>query len=86
MKKTFLTLALAALALMPQALQAKVEHLLPKPQQITVNEGAAPFALGGSVTISYNGGAAQCELLEEFFTQNGCTLGQGGTTDRKSVV
>ena len=86
MKKTFLTLAFAALALMPQALQAKVEHLLPKPQQITVTEGAAPFALGGAVTISYNGGAAQCELLEEFFTQNGCTLGQGGTTVRVDIV
>ena len=86
MKKVLLSLAMAVALMAPTALQAKVKHLLPKPQQVTVNEATTPFALGGSVTISYNGGAAKCELLEEFFTQNGCTLGQGGTTVRVDIV
>ena len=86
MKKVLLSLAMAMVLMVPSALQAKVQHLLPKPQKVTVNEGDAPFALGGSVTISYNGGAAKCELLEEFFTQNGCTLGHGGTTVRVDIV
>ena len=86
MRKYILSAVIALMTCLPLSMMAKVEHLLPKPQQITVNEGAAPFALGGSVTISYNGGAAKCELLEEFFTQNGCTLDQGGTTVRVDIV
>ena len=61
----------------PSSMQAKVEHLLPRPQQVTVNGGEA-FALGRNVTINYSAGTAKCELLEEFFTSNGCTIAEGG--------
>ena len=78
MKKRILTLAMAAMVLLPGAMQAKVQHLLPKPQQVTATENVAAFALGGSVTINYSGGAEKCALLEEFFTSNGCTLAEAG--------
>ena len=78
MKKSILTLAMAAMVLLPGAMQAKVQHLLPKPQQATATENVAAFALGGSVTINYSGGAEKCALLEEFFTSNGCTLAEAG--------
>ena len=78
MKKRILTLAMAAMVLLPDAMQAKVQHLLPKPQQVTATENVAAFALGGSVTINYSGGAEKCTLLEEFFTSNGCTLAEAG--------
>ena len=71
-------MAMAAILMAPLALQAKVQHLLPKPQQITATENVAVFTLGGNVTISYSGGAAKCDLLEEFFTSNGCTLTESG--------
>lgn len=71
----------------PSALQAKVKHLLPKPQQITATENAAALTLGGTVTISYSGGAKKCDLLEEFFTSNDCTLEEsGGTSVNVSLV
>ena len=69
---------MAAMVLLPGAMQAKVQHLLPKPQQVTATENVAAFALGGSVTINYSGGAEKCALLEEFFTSNGCTLAEAG--------
>ena len=78
MKKKLFAVAMAAILLAPSALQAKVKHLLPKPQQITATENVAAFTLGGNVTISYSGGAAKCDLLEEFFTSNGCTLTESG--------
>ena len=49
-------------------------------QQITATENAAPLTLGGTVTISYSGGAKKCDLLEEFFTTNGCNLAESGGT------
>ena len=69
---------LTALVCSPLSVQAKVEHLLPRPQQVTVTENAAAFALSGNVTINYAEGVEQCSLLEEFFTSNGCTLAEGG--------
>ena len=78
MKKRLMTLAMAMMLMAPSALQAKVQHLLPRPQQITATENVAAFALGGSVTISYSAGAEKCALLEEFFTSNGCTLAESG--------
>ena len=78
MRKRLLAMAMAAILMAPLALQAKVQHLLPKPQQITATENVAAFTLGGNVTISYSGGAAKCDLLEEFFTSNGCTLAESG--------
>ena len=58
--------------------QAKVVHLLPKPQRVTVTENAAPFTLSGNVTVAYADGAARCELLEEVFTKAGCELVPSG--------
>ena len=37
------------------------------------------FELGRTVNITYNG-ATPCALLEELFTDNGCTLAEGGAT------
>ena len=71
-------MAMATMLLMPSVLQAKVKHLLPKPQEITATEDVAAFSLNGSVTINYSEGAEKCALLEEFFTSNGCTLTQSG--------
>ena len=79
-------LALVALVLcLPTAMQAKVEHLLPKPQQVTVTPGVA-FALSGAVSINYADGVAPCELLEEVFTENGCTIATGGKAVNVSYV
>lgn len=79
-------LAFAALLLcLPLTLQAKVEHLLPKPQQVTVTPGVA-FALSGSVSINYAEGVAPCALLEEVFTENGCSIAQGGKAVNVSYV
>lgn len=58
--------------------QAKVVHLLPKPQSIAVTENAVPFMLSGNVTVAYADGAARCELLEEVFTNAGCALVPAG--------
>ncbi len=80
MKKHFLKAAFAMMLALPMAVQAKVEHLLPKPQQVTVTQGST-FALNGSVAVNYSDGAQQCALLEEFFTSNGCTI----ATDGKAV-
>ena len=64
MKKVLLSLAMAMALMTPSALQAKVKHLLPKPQHITATENAAALTLGGTVTISYSGGAEKCDLRE----------------------
>ncbi|MBR6691638.1 MAG: exo-alpha-sialidase [Bacteroidaceae bacterium] len=73
--KRLLTSTFIALALcLPHAVQAKVTHLLPKPQKVEVTSGT-PFALGRTVTIT---DPTNCSLLEEFFTGNGCTVADGG--------
>ena len=84
MRKFFSATIVALMVLLPSVLQAKVEHLLPRPQQVTVTEGS--FDLGRPVTISYLDGAAKCELLEEFFTSNGCTIAEGGAAVNVSLV
>ena len=73
-------LALVAMVMcLPLTMQAKVEHLLPKPQQIEVqNQGTVAFQLSGAVSINYADGATQCALLKEVFTENGCTVATGG--------
>ena len=87
MKKRFLTLAMAMATLAPMALQAKVEHLLPRPQQITASAGAEAFVLSGSVSVNYSEGAEKCDLLEEVFSKNGCSVVQsGGKTVNVSLV
>ncbi len=72
MKQRLTLLVLLALfALIPSA-EAKVIHLLPKAQSVTLAEGAAPFALGRAVSIT---DPTNCVLLNRFFTEEaGCTL------------
>ena len=67
---------------LPQATQAKVNHLLPKPQKVEISGGNA-FALGRPVTIT---DPTDCALLQEFFTNNGCTIAEGGTPVRVTIV
>ena len=62
-KKSFLAL-IALILCLPCTVQAKVEHLLPKPQEVVVTPGVA-FALSGAVSINYADGVAQCELLDK---------------------
>lgn len=78
MKKTLLSVALACLTFLPSPLHAKVQHLLPRPQMISATENVAAFLLKGKVTINYSGGAESCPLLEDFFTDNGCSLAKSG--------
>ena len=56
MKKKLFAVAMAAILLAPSALQAKVKHLLPKPQQITATAATADkipiFAFLGNVLIT----------------------------------
>ena len=81
MKKKLLTLAVAGMLLAPQAMQAKVEHLLPKPQEITAPSGA--LALGGMVTID---DPTNCVALQEFFKSVDCTIGDGGLPVKVTIV
>ena len=74
-----------ALVCLPMTMQAKVEHLLPKPQQVKAGGGNS-FQLTGNVTITYSNEAQYCALLEEFFTTNGCTLAEGGKQVNVSLV
>ena len=78
---------MTAMALMPSALQAKVQHILPRPQQITATENVVAFKLKGKVSINYTNGAKPCALLEEFLTSNGCKLvPNGGKSVNVSMV
>ena len=78
-----LSFALIALMLcLPLTLQAKVEHLLPKVHSLKVANGL-PFALGRAVTITdVNNTAA----LKKVFTDNGCTIAEGGATVTVQMV
>ncbi len=81
--KRFLSATLIALmALLPSMTQAKVTHLLPKPHSVVESDGAA-FALGRKVTITDETG---CVALQKFFTDNGCTIGDGGATVNVTIV
>ena len=85
MKKTLLIAAMAMMAAAP--LSAKVQHILPRPQQITATENVAAFKLKGKVSINYANGAKACALLEEFLTSNGCKLvPSGGKAVNVSMV
>ena len=85
MKSILQKSALALMLCLPLSLQAKVEHLLPKPQEVTVTTGTT-FSLNGAVSINYAEGVGTCALLEEFFTQNGCTLAEGGKAVNVTLV
>ncbi|MEE1222028.1 MAG: hypothetical protein UHL07_00630, partial [Bacteroidaceae bacterium] len=74
MRKILLTLAAAGFLLAPQKMQAKVTHLLPRPQQVATQTGT--FALGGTVSIT---DPTNCKALQEFFKSVGCTIADGGT-------
>ena len=76
MKHLLYTLAIASGSLLALNANAKVGDLLPRPHQIELTAGAAPFALQRTVAITDPTG---CTYLKNFFTANGCT-------DRKSVV
>ena len=81
--KRIKTTALLLLALcLPLAVQAKVTHLLPKPQQVEVKSGAS-FALGRTVTIT---DPTDCTLLQKFFTDNGCAIADGGAKVTVAIV
>lgn len=81
--KRFLSATLIALiVLLPSMVQAKVTHLLPKPHSVVESDGAA-FALGRKVTITDETG---CVALKKFFTDNGCTIGEGGATVSVTIV
>lgn len=75
-KNLLLAIVFATMVILPSTVQAKVIHLLPKPQVIT--ETGETFALGRDVTIAYEGGAEKCALLEEFFTGNNCNIVTSG--------
>ena len=81
--KKLLTTALLALTLcFTQAVQAKVTHLLPKPQVIETQSGNA-FALNRNVTIT---DPTQSTLLAKFFTDNGCTISENGVPVTVEIV
>ena len=52
MKKTLLTTAIAMMLMAPSAMRAKVQHILPRPQQITATENVVAFKLKGKVSIN----------------------------------
>lgn len=62
---------LSSLSVLPT--QAKIVHLLPRPQRISAT-GAAPFALGRAVSIT---DPTNCALLQRVFAENGCELTSG---------
>ena len=71
MKKNFYSaLLLAAAGLQLQPAEAKIIHLLPRPQQITAGTGQ-PFALQRAVALTDPTG---CQLLRGFLEQYGCTV------------
>lgn len=86
MKRILSATLVLLMAVLPSLVQAKVTHLLPKPHEVKETNGT-PFALKRDVTITYAGEAAQCALLEKFFTDNGCELtATGGTPITVTLV
>ena len=82
MKKLFTTVLLASALCFTQTAQAKVNHLLPKPQTVQIQEGKA-FALNRNVTIS---DPTNSTLLAKFFTDNGCAITDNGATVMVNLV
>ncbi len=73
---------LAVVLCLPMAMQAKVEHLLPKVHSLSETKGT-PFALQRAVTIT---DANNTAALKKVFTDYGCTIGQGGATVTVQMV
>ena len=82
MKKLFKAAVVAMAMCLPAATMAKITHLLPKPQQIEAQNGAA-FTLGRTVTITDPTGST---ALQKFFTDNGCTVATGGAPVTVTLV
>ena len=86
MKKQFILKSvlclLTAMLCLPMAMQAKVEHLLPKVHSLNETEGT-PFALKRTVTITDETNSA---ALKKVFTDYGCTIGEGGATVTVQMV
>lgn len=70
--KRIYTIALVVLAIcLPMTVQAKSEHLLPRPQKISIDEKAKPFKLGRKVCITDSKGV---KALCNFFEEQGCKV------------
>ena len=70
MRKALLSLATALLLALAPSAEAKIAHLLPKPQQLTAT-GETPFSLGRAVRVNdATGNTALLRFLEE----TGCTV------------
>ena len=70
--KRIYTIALIVLAIcLPMTVQAKSEHLLPRPQKISIDEKAKPFKLGRKVCITDSKGV---KALCNFFEEQGCKV------------
>ena len=81
--KRLLSAALTVLFLcLAQTAQAKVDHLLPKPQKVEVQNGNA-FALNRNVTIT---DPTNSTLLAKFFADNGCTVTNDGAPVTVTIV
>ena len=66
------TIVLVVLAIcLPMTVQAKSEHLLPRPQKISINGKAKPFKLGRKVCITDSKGV---KALCNFFEEQGCKV------------
>ena len=66
------TIVLVVLAIcLPMTVQAKSEHLLPRPQKISINGKAKPFKLGRKVCITDSKGV---KALRAFFEEHGCRI------------
>ncbi len=62
---------------LPETMCAKVVHLLPRPQQVSLHQSSQPFVLGRSVALTDATNNAQ---LIEFLSQSGCTIDENVTT------
>ena len=82
MKKIFTSILLVFIFCFTQIAQAKVNHLLPKPQIIQKQEGNA-FALNRNVKITDPTNSA---LLVKFFTDNNCTIAENGAQVTVTIV
>ena len=70
MNKSFI-IATLLLLLGSSPVAARVCHLLPKPQQVTVKTEGRYFSLGRKVMVN---DPTQCALLREFLEDNGCEI------------
>lgn len=56
---------------LPMTIQAKSEHLLPRPQKINIDEKAKPFKLGRKISLTDSKGV---KALCNFFVEQGCKV------------